>query len=62
MVEQEEQHLVLSVTLEFADGKIHAHTECNCHNRFEYESILSYLEQVKQEVIERSISAGNSEQ
>ncbi len=50
----------MNLTLELnEEGKIIANTECDCRSRFEYETIVEYLEEMKQETIAHAIKQGN---
>ncbi len=59
-MEQTEPRVVMNLTLELnEEGRIIANTECDCRSRFEYETIVEYLEEMKQETIAHAIKQGN---
>lgn len=62
MEQKTEPRVILSITLEMnEEGKIVACAECDCRGRWEYETIIDYLDEVKKKTMLSACKEGNIE-
>lgn len=59
-MEEQEPRQIFTLSLERDEkGKIHALTDCTCQSRFEFETIIHYMDSMRKAVIKNAKDAGN---